>query len=156
MIYLDANFFINAVIGSEETSTAAKNIIVTATGRNISFYTSLLTFDEVLYILMKKTNIEDALKAAQDFFNMTNLIKLPVTANIISESFDIVSNYKLQPRDSIHVASMKLNNLNAIVSADADFDKLPWLKRYNAIEFAELLQIQDSDEQGTEDAQWSQ
>ena len=45
---------------------------------------------------------------------------------------DIFEKTILDPRDAVHIASMKELGLSLIVSEDADFDKVKGIERVNA------------------------
>ncbi|MDA4136806.1 MAG: type II toxin-antitoxin system VapC family toxin [Thaumarchaeota archaeon] len=45
------------------------------------------------------------------------------------EAAAIYAASRISPYDCVHAAVMKRNGLDEIVSADMEFDKVPWLKR---------------------------
>ena len=53
---------------------------------------------------------------------------LPITFQDYLRAKEIILSYNLRPSDALHVAVIENNGLQAIVSEDEDFEKLP-LKR---------------------------
>ena len=54
-----------------------------------------------------------------------------VDKSVIVKMTDIFKKTTLDPRDAIHIASMKELGLSFIVSEDNDFDKVDGIKRVN-------------------------
>jgi len=58
------------------------------------------------------------------------VIKLiPLGEEVFNELNDILKKYNLKPSDAIHLAAMKLEGINIIVSEDADYDKIKDVRR---------------------------
>ncbi|MEK6934056.1 MAG: type II toxin-antitoxin system VapC family toxin [Nanoarchaeota archaeon] len=129
MIYLDANIFLYPLTSEDEKSEKCKRIISEVVENNNLGCTSMLTWDEVIYTLMKEKGKEEAAIEARKFLTIPNLIFIDVNFRIISFAQSLVENYSLKPRDAIHAATAILNNCKEIASDDPDFDKIKELKR---------------------------
>ena len=127
--YIDSNVFIHATISDKVEGQAAIKILQDIVSRNITAFTSVLTFDEVFWKIKKLSSVEDALERTRDFLVFPNLIFLDVKLETIAKAHELIKQYSLDPRDAIHAASCLLNNIKIIISEDPHFDKLDFLKR---------------------------
>lgn len=129
MIYLDTNLFVYAAINEGEKGELSRKILtLIATGKIVG-YTSLITWDEIFWVIKKERNQEIAVKEGENFLSFPKLNFLEVNQEIISLSQHFVSQYNLGPRDAIHAASALMNGIKEIVSDDADFDRVNEIKR---------------------------
>jgi predicted nucleic acid-binding protein len=119
----------------------------------IRAYTSVLTFDELVYRLLLTLIrdkyggspldrlrqdersmiaefhpfIEPKLLRLQDFPNLTLLDITPADLRQMNQN---MRNYLLRPRDALHLAAMQKVNCFNLVSQDKDFDHIPSINRY--------------------------
>jgi len=131
MLYLDANVFVYATLNQEDIGERARLILKEVQEGKISAATSALTFDELVWAVRKYRNLEDAVSAGQAFLNMPSLELLDVKRDVLSLALGLMTRYRLEPRDSIHLASALLENARVIVSTDKHFDKVKEVKRRN-------------------------
>ncbi|WP_287950924.1 PIN domain-containing protein [Acidiplasma sp.] len=94
-----------------------------------------LTFDEIIWIIKKNRNFEDAISAGEAFLNMPGLNLVDINQDLLALSMNIMKRYKTSPRDSIHAATAITQKANIIISEDSDFDKIKELKRKSIIDF---------------------
>jgi len=127
-VYLETNFFIKAVEGTEEASTAPKKLIEVLRSRPGVAVTSEITFAEVL-APPKRT---DALplhvkrRVYLDLLLWSRFVVLvPVSRDILLETADLRSVARMKRPDAIHLVSAIHRNCRYLVSGDSDFDKLP-------------------------------
>jgi hypothetical protein len=120
---------------------------------DIGAYTSILTMDELFYRLLLarikdvyKRNPLDVLRedtsgaiakcGAEIEAALRRLVRLPhlqLTAVLEDDFPQMLINitaFGLLPRDALHVAVMQRLGLNEIATDDADFDRVPWLRRH--------------------------
>ena len=135
MIYIDSNVFIFAALNNEELGNNAKLILEEVENRNMEASTSSLTFDEVVWIVKKNRNFEDAVSIGEAFLNMPGLHLVAVNQDLLALSISIMKRYKTDPRDSIHAATAITQKANIIISEDTDFNKIKELKRKGIMEF---------------------
>jgi predicted nucleic acid-binding protein len=127
--YADSNLFIYAATNTEGIGKKAKTILEKTKQGKIKLYTSALTIDEFLWRVKKEVGREDAANAAQIFFTFPNLELIDCTAIILQNSISSFKIDKLDPRDAIHLATMRQKNIKTIYSTEPDFDKIQNIKR---------------------------
>ncbi len=135
MIYIDSNVFIFAALNNEELGDSARLILEEVENGNMGALTSVLTFDEVIWIVKKNRNFEDAISIGEAFLNMPGLHLVDVNQDLLAISISIMRKYKTDPRDSIHAATAVTQKANIIISEDTDFNKIKELERKSIIEF---------------------
>jgi len=57
----------------------------------------------------------------------------PLDPTDVREAAEIYAETGISPYDCVHVATMRKNSLNEIISADKEFDKIPWVKRLDPL-----------------------
>ena len=128
-IYIDANIFILAAIDETKIGLKAKSFLRSIINKNLKAFTSTLPFDELAYKVLKTRNKDDALEVISAFFNISNLSFINVKENIVWNAFELIKEYNLYPRDSIHAACAMSKEIKTIISEDKDFDKIKELKK---------------------------
>ena len=135
-MYIDSNIFIFASIDKGKLGENSRAIIKLINEQKISCAASFLILDEVMWILKKIVGRGDAIKIAKAMLSMP--IKwIEVDKSVVIKMINIFEKTKLDPRDAIHIASMKTLGLSSIVSEDNDFDKVDGIKRVTVSEFIE-------------------
>ncbi|MBI5393554.1 type II toxin-antitoxin system VapC family toxin [Candidatus Woesearchaeota archaeon] len=129
MNYLDANFFIYALFDQTIRGKNARKIQEDIINGKKKTVTSVLTIDEVMWVLLKNQKKHLLRKVIEDIYSMPNLNILEVSPSIALKALDIMEKYSLKPRDSFHLAIMQQQNITVIISDDADFDKVALIKR---------------------------
>jgi|SRR3989339_478964 len=129
MIYVDANVFIFSATNSEEKGQKSRELVRNIITGKIKAASSALTFDEVFWKVKKERGFDDALLAAKTFLDMPNLSIIEANETILAEAYNLIKNYKLDPRDAIHAASAVVHGISTIISDDPDFDRIKELKR---------------------------
>ena len=135
MIYIDSNVFIFAALNNEELGDSARVISEEVENGNPEALTSALTFDEVILIVKKNRNFEDAISLGEAFLNMPGLYLVNVNQDLLAISISIMRTYKTVPRYSIHAATSITQKANIIISEDTNFNKIKELERKGVIEF---------------------
>src|SRR3989338_2978170 len=137
MYYLDANVFISAVIDAQTLGDNSGLILDKIARKELSCTTSLLTLDEVCYVIGQNKDRRTAIRFCENFLELPiNFVN--VDRQIMASSFDLMKEFPLLPRDSIHAATAKSRYLTKIISEDADFDKLPEFQRLTIAQAARL------------------
>jgi len=124
MIYLDANIFLYPLISEDEKSEKCRRIISEVVENKVEGCTSVLTWDEVLYTLIKEKGREEAVIEVKLFLSIPNLSFINVDSHIIMHAQSLVEDFSLKPRDAIHAATAIINKCTEIISDDSDFDKI--------------------------------
>ncbi|CAD6492263.1 MAG: PIN domain protein [Candidatus Argoarchaeum ethanivorans] len=135
-MYIDSNIFIFAATGKEELGQNCRKIIKLINEQKITCAASFLVIDEVIWILKKEVGKDDAIKITKAMLSMP--IKwIEIKKSVIIRMMDTYEKTTLDPRDAIHISSMKEVGLSDIVSEDDDFDKVEGIERINASECIE-------------------
>ena len=138
MVYVDSNLFIYAAIGlPEDSKTVQSRIFFTkiASGKILAS-TSVLTWDEVIWVCRKSLPPDLTNNVGNSFFSLPNLELKDVNKAIVLKASDLVAQHNLRPRDAIHAATAILNGEKEIISDDSDFDKVKELIRISLAEAA--------------------
>ena len=134
--YGDSNFFILAFASLDEEGDKARLILESIKKGELKLYTSPLTVDEVMWVIQYEKNRETASNCAKMMLSTPNLEFIGTTQQIISDSIEIYNKEKLNPRDAIHLASMRSKKIKSIFTTDSDFDKIKDIIR---IDFSNLI-----------------
>jgi len=135
MIYLDSNVFLNAILNREKEGERARELIKKIQEGKVVACTSALSFDEVFWGVKKHRDFDKALKATKAFLEIPNLIFLDVNDEIIWLAYNLAEKYRIDPRDSIHIASALNHGIFTLVSEDEDFNRVKEIKRKSLSEF---------------------
>ncbi|MEJ5309321.1 MAG: type II toxin-antitoxin system VapC family toxin [Anaerolineae bacterium] len=148
-LYLDTMIFYTFL-----RTEVAKTLFTRIEMGSLEAYTSVLTFDELTYKLLLALihdnypgsplehlrNQEEAMIA--EFYPrlaplLGQLLAYPhltfvdVTPSDIIRMNENISRYYLRPRDALHLAAMQACGCFALVSHDADLDRVPGIQRYH-------------------------
>lgn len=127
--YLDSNVFTYATLYSGEIAEKSKEYLLRASDGEFKAFTSVLTWDEVVYVVRKVAGIEEGIKAGEILLKMPFIEFLDVDFAVCEEAQKLAEKYNLLPRDAIHaVLALKYCD-GVIISNDADFDVVDGLKR---------------------------
>lgn len=129
MLYLDANFFIFAILDYTEKGEKARKILKEIIEGKKHAQTSVLALDEILWVLRRNKKEDIRRKIIEDIYAIANLEVKAVSALIPLRALDFIEQYNLKPRDAFHCACMDEFQISAIVSDDADFDKVKNITR---------------------------
>jgi predicted nucleic acid-binding protein len=132
MPYLDSNVFIYPVIYQTETqpkAKKAKEILFNIENGKLSACTSTLTWDEVVWVISKTMGRNEGINQGRKLLGFPNLEFISADENVLTLAQRLVDKYKLNPRDSIHVASALRKRTKSIISDDTDFDQVKEIKR---------------------------
>ena len=124
--YIDANIFIQGILREDNKS---KKIILKIADNKFTGVTSVLSWDEIVFIVRKFLGNDIAKIEGYKFFNLPNIIFVDAKKEIIMKAQKLVEEYNLLPRDAIHAATAISLNISEIISEDKDFDKIKVLKR---------------------------
>lgn len=129
MLYLDANFFIFALLDKTKRGKNARNIQRKIVDGKEKAITSVLALDEIMWVLIKNKKEHLLRKVIEDIYATPNLEVKSVPSSIPLKALDLIEKFDLKPRDAFHVAMMEEFGVEKIVSDDKDFDKIVGLKR---------------------------
>lgn len=124
--YIDANIFIQAILHEDDN---AQKVLYKVIKKEIQGITSILSWDELVFILRKFIDNETAISEGKKFLIFPNLKFVDAKKEIIIKAQNLIEEYNLKPRDAIHAATAFSLNINEIISEDNDFDKIKELTR---------------------------
>jgi len=129
MLYLDASFFLFALLDNTSKGQRARDIHRGIAKGKEQAAASPLAIEEIMRVLVRADKRHLIRTAVEDIYSTPNLDILPIPPVIPLISLGIMEQYDLKPRDAFHIALMKESRLTKIVTDDKDFDKVEWLKR---------------------------
>ena len=131
MFYIDANVFLYPVLYEESDRNAAnaRRILLKIASGEIDAATSVLSWDEFVWVVRKCIDTETSQKEGRKFLSFPNLHFLRIDEYTLEEAQRITEKYGLKPRDAVHIACALKNNIKEIISNDSDFDKVKEIKR---------------------------
>jgi predicted nucleic acid-binding protein len=125
MVYLDSNVFLYTLLhdgSSNPKAQRAADILRGVEDGKARGFSSLLTWDEVVWVVWRLSGYEYALKAGASILRIPNMTFVGVDERVILRAQDLVERHRLRPRDAIHASTAMLVGEREIVSDDADFD----------------------------------
>ncbi len=136
MAYIDTNVFVYAAMENPQNPEAAHSraIAEKIVDKKISASTSVLTWDELVWVCKKALPLEESINEGQRLLNLPNLQVKECNVPIAAAAGELMLKYMLKPRDALHAATAILNGEHEIITDDADFDKVKELKRISLAE----------------------
>ncbi len=132
LYYLDSNIFIYSALYDPSKVAKARSSIsllkLLAKGR-IQACTSSLTWDEVVGIVRRVSNVQTAGRQGRALFELPNLAFVSVDRSVLSEAQDLMERHDLTPRDCIHASSALKMGVSDFISYDSDFDGVKEIER---------------------------
>ena len=135
-MYIDSNIFIFAATDKGTLGKSCRDIIRLINEKKITCAASFMVVDEVAWILRKSVGKDSAIKITKAMISMP-IRWIEIDKSIIIRMMDIYEKTTLDPRDAIHISSMKEMGLSVIVSEDNDFNKVDGIERLSASKCAE-------------------
>ena len=140
MIYLDTNVIIYAIENHPKYGKCCKRVLEDVESERLKASCSVLILVEVINVLTKINKILK--KEGKKLFNIKEnieaLLSLPITwidlnFLIIEKSCDY--SYDISGADYTHLASMEINSINQILSADEELDKVKFIERIDPLDY---------------------
>ena len=132
-MYIDSNIFIFAAMDKTILGENCRKVLDMIQDQDLTCASSYLAIDEVIWILKKNMGKENAVKISKASLSLP--IKwIDVDRSIITGMIEQFEDNTLDPRDSLHLASMKAAGINTVLSEDTDFDKIKGVKRLSVEE----------------------
>jgi len=129
MYYLNSNMVIYASGDTGEKGECCRSVISMIENGSISACTSYLTYDEYFYKIKKEFSHEDAVKLSEVFLTISNLTFIPVDRNVILSAQKLLTEHRINPRDTLHAATASLAGCDIVISEDNDFNRFSFIKR---------------------------
>ena len=140
MIYLDTNVIIYAIANDEKYGKSCKNILLDIESKKIEVCASTLVLVEVINVLNNLNKIlkKENKKELDIKKNIDSLLSLPIIwfnldLFIIKRAAEY--KYNIIGVDYLHLASMEINSVTQIISADKELDKVEFIKRIDPLSY---------------------
>lgn len=130
-MYIDSNIFIFAATDKGKLGKNCREVIRLINEQKIICASSFLVVDEAIWVLKKSVGKDSAIKITKAMLSMP-INWIEIDKSVIIRMIDIYDKTTLDPRDAIHISSMRKVGLSVIVSEDNDFDKVDGIERINA------------------------
>ena len=128
--YIDANIFIQGILREDNKF---KEVISKVANEEFIGVTSVLSWDEIVFVVGKFLGRDIAKREGNKFFGLPNFEFIDAKKEIILKAQKLIEKYNIKPRDAIHSATAINLKINEIISEDSDFDKINELKRIDPV-----------------------
>lgn len=129
MIFLDTNVFLYAAGGPHRYRDPCQSVLLRLRENSLIATTNTEVIQELLYVLRRKNREKQALELARDVIALLPDL-LPVTRVDAALACDLLEQHPdLPTRDAVHVATMRSNGLDTLISADQHFDAVTGVRR---------------------------
>ncbi len=125
LTYVDSEIFVAAAVDNGEKGKTAVDFVF----QQSPLATSAFTFSEIIRTITKVSGKSQAVWASEKLSNVSHIAILPIDAQIIKKSIELYKTTNLNIRQTIHLATMQVNNITQIASLDPAFDKVKGIKR---------------------------
>ena len=137
LVYIDSNVFLFPIIYDEDLNNRKKSSLVSrskellrnvADGRLVA-YTSWLTWDEVVWNVLRTLGAADSIEAGRKLLNFPKLRFVECGETVMLRAQEMRDKFELDPRDAIHCASAATKNLKVVISDNSHLDRCSSVKR---------------------------
>lgn len=140
MIYLDTNVIVYAIENHPKYGKACKKILEDIETRKLEASASMLVLVELINVLAKLNKILKARGRKQLSIKENILAALSLPIVWIDLGFLIIERaseytFEINAIDYLHIASMELNSVSEVLSADRDLDKVISVTRIDPLEY---------------------
>lgn len=140
MIYIDTNVFIYAIENHREYGKACKKILMDIQNNELKTSASVLVLIEIVNVLTRINKELKKLKQRQIDVkqNIEAILSLPIIwfdIEFLTIKRAAEYTYSLNTQDYFHIATMEINSIREIISADKELDKVEQIKRTNPLNY---------------------
>lgn len=126
-VFLDPSVLLLAVGGQHPLREPCRSVLAAAARGELRLHLSVEGGQEFLFHRMRRGRLDDALRL---FDLVDELVVWHVfDTDVLHGSRALVATGEVRGRDAVHAATAMLAGFDAIVSCDADFDRVPGLRR---------------------------
>ena len=95
--YLDSNIFLNAILYNDKKAEKCREILSRMVSQEFTGVTSILTWDEIVYVAIKNLGREIGVAEGNKFLKFPNLNLVDVNKNVIRKSQMLLEKYQSTP-----------------------------------------------------------
>lgn len=134
-IFIDTNIPMYAAGKPNVYKDRCKEIITWVASGQLDVVTDAEVFQEILYRYFHIRRMKSGRQIFAEFKLIMDTV-LPVRSEEVFLAEALLKTYpEIPPRDLLHVAVMRLNGVQEILSADKDFDSIEGIKRLDPLHF---------------------
>lgn len=142
LAFIDVNVFMYAAGKPHPYKDPCIQILSDVENSILSALVNTEIFQELLYRYYHIKIAEKGIELCRNILQLPFKI-MPITEKDIRLEIDLFESYQnkgLKPRDAIHAATMKNNNINKIITADKDFDLIDFIQRIGPLNYKHLYE----------------
>lgn len=129
-VFIDTNIPMYAAGTAHPLVEPSRRVIEAVADGSLDAITDAEVFQEILYRYAHVGKRAAGFKIFDAFARIMAGRVLPIEEQDVRLARDLAEqHHRLSPRDSIHLAVMRRRKIEEIVSADADFDTVPGIRR---------------------------
>jgi len=127
--YLDSNVFLYPVLFADAKADRCRAILRRVVSGDLTAVTSVLTWDEFVYVVQKVLGRSVAVAEGQKFLRFPHLSFLKADMGTLSGAQRVLTQYNVRPRDALHAATALAHGASDMISDDSDFDAIKEIRR---------------------------
>ena len=139
-MYLDTNVIIYSIENHPKYGKACAKILSDIENENLHASSSMLVLIETINVIQKLNKILNGEGKKQLIIrdNIDAILSLPI--KWLDINFPVIRraseyDYKISGVDYIHIATMEINSIKKIISADDELDKVDSIKRIDPLDY---------------------
>jgi predicted nucleic acid-binding protein len=127
-IFFDSNVFLYAVGREHPLRAACLRALAEVESGTVAVATSSEVVQEVLHVLSRRDHRTEAIQLVRWVLEFVPDV-LPVRREEVALACELMDRSNLSSRDAVHVATMRLNGLTEILTADRHFAAIEGVRR---------------------------
>ena len=141
IVFLDSCIFVYAAGIDHPYRKPCQEILIAEKQRKIFSYVDTEVLQEILYLGFYKKETDKSLLIVENVIELLDEDSiLPVSVKDISRASELLNKYRsIEPRDAVHLAVMKNNNIDIICTADRGIKAIKEITVIDPIDLAERL-----------------
>lgn len=140
-VFIDSNVFLYAAGHSEEFKGPCLYVLRMVAEGRLDAYTSTEVLQEILHVVQRKHGPRKASEVVGSVLALFPLV-FSIERKDIEAACEILhQNTSLSSRGAMHLASMRGNGIETILSLDCDFDGVPGVRRVDPRTGAEIMKL---------------
>ena len=140
MRYIDTNTIIYSIENHPKYGKACAKILSEIENEKLQVSSSILVLIETIHVIQKLNKIinNEGKKQLNIRDNIDAILSLPITW--LDINFPVIRraseyDYKISSVDYTHIATMEMNGIKEIISADDELDKVDIIKRIDPLDY---------------------
>jgi len=127
-MFIDSNIFMHAISLQGREGERCRDFIKKIARGEQNSTTSVRVLDEVAWLILRGSGLEDAIATWERIISTPNLKILDINQSV-ARLVPALLRQGLDPRDAIHAATMKAHGIETILSYDKHFDSVKGIRR---------------------------